>query len=156
MANEFDRIFKEESEILIKELDESGLKLEKHLVQLEIISDLCNMQPLLTKIMETMSITYDIHKDVRFKQGNQEGKKEEALIKSQEFIITLLQNSTYPIDTIANLVKVTVDFVQKTKAGYEKALLMLQDESNTAQKIATETGLMLEVVQDLKKQFVLP
>ena len=45
---------------------------------------------------------------------------------------------------------------QKTKAGYEKALLMLQDESNTAQKIATETGLMLEVVQDLKKQFVLP
>ena len=103
-----------------------------------------------------MSITYDIRKDVRFKQGNQEGKKEEALIKSQEFIITLLQNSTYPIDTIANLVKVTVDFVQKTKAGYEKTLLMLQDESNTVQKIATETGLMLEVVQDLKKQFVLP
>ena len=43
MANEFDRIFKEESEILIKEIDESGLKLEKHLVQLEIISDLRNL-----------------------------------------------------------------------------------------------------------------
>lgn len=138
-----------------KELDKGGLKLEKHLVQLEIISSLRNLQPLLTKIMETMPITYDIRKDTRFKQGNQEGKLEgkleEATIKSQEFIISLLENGITSIDSIANLVKVPVEFVKKTQIGYEKALMMLQNKNNSAQKIADETGLMLEVVQDLRR-----
>ncbi len=132
----------------LKELDEGGLKLEKHLVQLEIISDLRNLQPLLTKIMDTMPITYDIRKDVRFKQGNQEGKQE----GKQEVVISLLQNTSYSLDSMANLVKVSIDFVQKTKEGYEKALIMLKDENNTAQQIAAETGLMLQVVEDLKNE----
>ena len=55
------------------------------------------------------------------------------------------------IDSIANLVKVSVEFVQKTQLGYEKALVLLQDKSLSLQKIAAETGLMLEVVQDLKR-----
>ncbi len=44
----------------------------------------------------------------------------------------------------------SVEFVQKTQIGYEKALIMLQNKDNSVQKIADETGLMLEVIQDLK------
>lgn len=95
-----------------------------------------------------MPITYDIRKDVRFKQGNQEGKQE----GKQEVVISLLQNTSYSLDSMANLVKVSIDFVQKTKEGYEKALIMLKDENNTAQQIAAETGLMLQVVEDLKNE----
>ncbi len=137
-------------------MDKGGLKLEKHLVQLEIISSLRNLQPLLTKIMETMPITYDIRNDTRFKQGSQEGKLEgkleEATIKSQEFVISFLENGMTSIDSIANLVKVSVEFVQNTQIGYEKALVMLRNKNHSIQKIADETGLMLEVVQDLKRK----
>ena len=93
-----------------------------------------------------MPFTYDIRRDVRYKQGQQE----EALVKSQVFVISLLQNTAYSVDSIANLVKVSVDFAQKTKEGYEKAMIMLQDENNTTQHVAEETGLMLQVVEDLK------
>ncbi|MBL7818795.1 MAG: hypothetical protein JNL70_27600 [Saprospiraceae bacterium] len=138
----------------LKELDNGGLKLEKHLVQLEIISSLRNLQPLLTKIMNAMPIIYDIRKDVRFKQGSEEGKFEGkiegATIKTQEFIINLLENNITSTDTIANLVRVTPEMVEKTKQAYAKALTLLQNKNNSNQKIADETGLMLEVVQNIK------
>jgi predicted transposase YdaD len=139
----------------IKHLNKSDLNLQKNLVQLEIISSLRNLQPLLTKILATMPITFDIRKDLRFKEGKQEGRQEgrqeEALIKDQSFVINLLQKGIESLETIAEFAIVELAFVIKTKAAYLTALSLLAQKHKTAQSIADETGLMLEVVEKLKK-----
>jgi predicted transposase YdaD len=143
----------------IKKLNKSDLNLQKNLVQLEIISSLRNLQPLLNKILTTMPITYDIRKDLRFKEGKQEGiqegiqegRQKEALIKDQSFVINLLQKGIESLETIAEFAIVELAFVVKTKAAYLTALTLLPNKHKTAQSIADETGLMLEVVEKLKK-----
>jgi predicted transposase YdaD len=147
----------------VKHLNKSDLNLQKNLVQLEIISSLRNLQPLLTKILATMPITFDIRKDLRFKQGRQEGKQEgrqegkqegrqeEALIKDQTFVINLLQKGIESLETIAEFATVEMAFVVKTKAAYLMALPLLSKKNKSAQSVADQTGLMLEVVEKLKK-----
>lgn len=151
--------------IRLRELDEGGLKLEKHLVQLEIISDLRNLQPLLTKIMNTMPITYDIRRDMRYKQGKAEGEAlgkalgkaegkaegvaEQALIKDQSIVIRLLKKDVYSLETIAEIADVSLDFVEKIKIGYENAITLLRIKKKTLKEIAAETGLMLAVVEKI-------
>jgi hypothetical protein len=131
----------------IKHLNTSDLNLQKNLVQLEIISSLRNLQPLLTKILATMPITYDIRKDLRFKEGKQEG----LLLKDQSFVINLLQKGIESLETIAEFAVVDMAFVVKTKAAYQTALTLLTNKNKTTQTIAEQTGLMLEVVEKLKK-----
>ena len=143
----------------IKQLNTSDLNLQKNLVQLEIISSLRNLQPLLTKILTKMPITYDLSKDVRFKQGKkegkqegrQEGKQEALLFKDQSFVINLLQKGIESLETIAEFAEVELAFVVKTKAAYLMALPLLTKKNTTTQTIAEQTGLMLEVVEKLKK-----
>jgi hypothetical protein len=118
---------------------------------LEIISGLRNLQPLLTKILATMPITFDIRKDLRFKEGRQEGRQEEALIKDQSFVINLLQKGIESLETIAEFATVELAFVVKTKAAYLMALPLLTKKNKSPQFIAEQTGLMLEVVEKLKK-----
>jgi predicted transposase YdaD len=135
----------------IKHLNKSDLNLQKKLVQLEIISSLRNLQPLLTKILATMPITFDIRKDLRFKEGKQEGKQEGSLIKDQTFVINLLQKGIESLETIAEFATVELAIVVKTKAAYLMALPLLTKKNKSAQSIAEQTGLMLEVVEKLKK-----
>jgi hypothetical protein len=135
----------------IKYLNRSDLNLQKNLVQLEIISNLRNLQPLLTKILATMPITFDIRKDLRFKEGRQEGRQEGVLLKNQIFVINLLQKGIESLDTIAEFAVVELAFVVKTKAAYLKALSLLTKKNMTAQTIAEQTGLMLEAVEQLMK-----
>ena len=137
----------------LRTLHESGLTLEKHLVQLEIISDLRNLQPLLTKIMDNMSITYDIRRDVRFKQGKLEGKIEgeqlKSLAKDQIFVIRLFVKGIESHDTIADFAGVSSDFVTKTLVSYQKGLEIAQNKGFNVEGIAKETGLLSETVQEL-------
>jgi hypothetical protein len=102
-----------------------------------------------------MPITYDIRKDLRFKEGKQEGRQEgrqeEALIKDQSFVINLLQKGIESLETIAEFAIVELAFVIRTKSAYLTALTLLSKKHKTAQSIADETGLMLEVVENLKK-----
>jgi hypothetical protein len=140
----------------LKEVNKSPLNLEKNIVQLEIISSLRKLQPLLTKILTTMPITYDLSKDVRFKQGRkegrQEGRQEQALIIKQNFVINMLQRGIESLETIAEFADVELSFVVKTKAAYLQALPMLEIIKKTPQDIANDTGLMLEVVEKLSKK----
>jgi hypothetical protein len=139
----------------LKKLNKGGLNLEKNLVQLDIISSLRNLQPLLTKILTDMPIIIDISKDMRFKQGRkegrQEGRQEEALVKDQNFVINMLQKSIEPMEAIAEFADVELAFVVKTKAAYLDAVILLKKGNITTATIAKETGLMLEVVEKLKK-----
>ncbi len=120
---------------------------EKHLVQLEIIANLRNLQPLLTKIMETMPITYDLRKDIRYKQGKLEGKLEAALAKDQTFVISLLINGISPLENIADLTLLDLDFVKMTKSSYERALNMILSKKYSVEDIEKTTGLVREVVE---------
>lgn len=143
----------------LRELDKGGLVLEKHFVQLEIIANLRNLQPLLTKIMETMPITYDLRKDIRYKQGKLEGKIEgklegkiegkieAALAKDQTFVISLLSNGISPLEKIADLTLLDLDFVKMTKARFERALKMATSKKYTGEDITKATGLVSEVVE---------
>jgi predicted transposase YdaD len=144
--------------IRLRELDEGGLTLEKHLVQLEIISDLRNLQSLLTKIMDTMPITYDIRRDLRFKQGKLEGKlegeaegiakgkAEQALLKDQSIVIRLLKKEIYALVTIAEIADVSLDFVEKTKTSYENAVILLKNKDKSLADIAKQTGIMIDLI----------
>jgi predicted transposase YdaD len=156
----------------LKTLDKEGLTLEKHLVQLEIIADLRNLQPLLTKIMDAMPITYNIKRDVRYKQGKLEGKLEgiiegeikgklegiiegerkAALIKDQKFVINLLLKGIIEVETIAEFADVDVAFAEKTIKSYEKASEMAKSNAFTHEQIAEQAGLMLEVVEKYLKK----
>jgi hypothetical protein len=131
----------------LKELDDSGLKLEKHLVQLEIIADLRNLQPLLTKIMDTMPITYDLKRDIRYNQGKDLGKVEGKLEEKQLFVVRLLQEEGINKDKISNFADVSLAFVEKTQKAYEKGLQMIENKKCTVKNIVEATGLMQEVVE---------
>jgi hypothetical protein len=135
----------------LKKLNQGGLNLEKNLVQLDIISSLRNLQPLVTKILNDMPIIIDIRKDLRFKEGRQEGRQEESLIKDQNFVINMLQKGIEPIEAIAEFADVELAFVAKTKAAYLEAVILLKKGKVTTATIAEKTGLMLEVVEKLKK-----
>ncbi len=143
----------------LKKLNKGGLNLEKNLVQLDIISSLRNLQPLLTKILTDMPIIIDISKDMRFKQGRQEGKvegrqegrQEGALIKDQNVVINMLQKGIEPLEAVAEFADVELAFAIKTKAAYLQAVSLLEKGKITTTHIAEKTGLMLEVVEKLKK-----
>jgi hypothetical protein len=93
--------------------------------------------------MDTMPITYDLKRDIRYKQGKLEGKLEEK----QMFVVSLLQEETINQDKIANLANVSLAFVEKTQKAYLKGLEMFRDKKCTVQDIVEATGLMQEVVE---------
>ena len=142
----------------LKELDKNQeLTFGKHLVQLEILSDLRNLQPLLTKTIDAMPLVYDMNKDVRFNQGIEKGRQEGiekgiekgVLLKDQLLVIHLLKKEKFSLDTIADLSAVTLDFVEETQQAYFLALNMLK-ENHSESDIASKTGLLLDVIQKIK------
>ena len=106
-----------------------------------------------------MPIIIDIRKDMRFKEGRKlgkkegrkKGRKEMSLLKDQNIVIHMLQKGIIPIETIAEFADVTLDFVAKTKAGYLKTLYLLEKDKKTMTEISEKTGLMLDLVEKLKK-----
>ena len=99
-----------------------------------------------------MPIIIDMSKDLRFKQGRKEGRQEEALVIKQNFVINMLQRGIESLETIAEFADVELSFVKKTKAAYLSALALLEKEKKTSEAIAEQTGLMLEVVEKLKRK----
>ncbi len=77
------------------------LRKEKCVKQLEILSNLRNLQRETIKLIEKMPLTYDLEKDIRFQQGK------EAVIGK------LLKNSTLSTEEIARMTEVPVAYVQE-------------------------------------------
>ncbi|SJZ92150.1 Rpn family recombination-promoting nuclease/putative transposase [Sediminibacterium ginsengisoli] len=112
----------------LKELlqgDERELK--RRLVQLEILGGLRNIQEIIIKEEENMIITYDVTKDIRFKQGKavgmekgkQRGVKEgikQGMKKAKESIIRkLLTIQQLSIDDVAQITEMPVSVVKGIK-----------------------------------------
>ena len=102
-----------------------------------------------------MPIIIDMSKDLRFKQGRkegrQEGRQEEALVIKQNFVINMLQRGIESLETIAEFADVELAFVKKTKAAYLSALTLLEKGKKKPEVIAEQTGLVLEVVEKIRK-----
>ena len=138
----------------LKELDrDQELIFGKHIVQLEVLSDLRNLQPLLTKTIDAMPLVYDMKKDVRFNQGIKEGIEKGiekgVLLKDQRLVIHLLKKGTFSLETIADLADVDMDFVKNIQKAHILATDMLQ-KGNVNTEIVEKTGLFLEVVESLR------
>jgi hypothetical protein len=74
--------------------------------QLEVISGLRNLQPIIaTLIPKIMALDYDIRKDLRYQQGEKE--------KQDKMILNFLKKGKYSIEEIAEIAEVTLDYVKK-------------------------------------------
>ncbi|MFK7971834.1 MAG: hypothetical protein AB8F95_15820 [Bacteroidia bacterium] len=88
----------------LNELTTSKLRMNKHIVQLEVLSNLRNLHSLTTQIVEKMPITYDLTKDVRYLQGFEVGDQKakilfaKKLLKSEAFL-----NGTLSLEEIVAL-----------------------------------------------------
>ena len=138
----------------LKELDkDQELIFGKHIVQLEVLSDLRNLQPLLTKTIDAMPLVYDMKKDVRFNQGIKEGiekgVEKGVLLKDQRLVIHLLKKGTFSLETIADLACVDIDFAKNTKKGYVLTTKMIQ-KGKLDDDIVNKTGLFVEVVRSIR------
>jgi lipoate synthase len=106
-----------------------------------------------------MPIIIDIRKDLRYKAGFKEGFKEGLeetrnelrLTRKQGYIVAMLKKDFRPLELIAECVEESLTFVKKTKKAYLRALPLLEDKNTTLETISKKTGLMLEVVERLKK-----
>ncbi len=85
----------------LRDLPVETLRKQKCVKQLEILSNLRNLQQETINQIEKMPLTYDLEKDIRFQQG-----KEAVIIK-------FLKNSTLTVQEIARMAEVSVAYVQE-------------------------------------------
>lgn len=57
----------------LKKLAEQGIRINKYVIQLEILSKLRSLQSQTSQLIQHMPITYDITEDIRYQQGLEEG-----------------------------------------------------------------------------------
>ena len=74
--------------------------MKRYIKQLEILSNLRNLQKLTIKISEKMALVYDLKTDVRYKQG------------IEQIIEKMLRKRKLSHEEIAEIVDVPVDHVQ--------------------------------------------
>lgn len=96
---------------ILEKLKTQSKSLEKYIIQLEVLSNLRNLQPQTIKQLNLMAIKYDIEKDVRFQQGIEKGIEKGI---EQEKIINIkamLASGFLSVAQIAQIASVSVDFV---------------------------------------------
>ena len=89
----------------LKNKTQNKKKLQKYVMQLEILSNLRNLQPEITKQLSAMPIHlhYDVTKDLRFLQGVENNEK--------KIIIKFLKEGKLSIKEIADFMEVEIDTV---------------------------------------------
>lgn len=92
----------------LKERVKEDVRLLKYIRQLEIISQLRDLQEIIIKEVGKMAIVYDIEKDIRFKQGIEKGIEK----GKKEDIINLAKELSLSAERIAEILKVDIEFVK--------------------------------------------
>jgi predicted transposase YdaD len=92
----------------LKVATQDNLRREKCVKQLEILSNLRNLQAEIIKQLELMALTYDLEKDIRFKQGIEKGVEKRNI----EAIQTMRQNNL-SVEQIAQYLNLPLDFVKE-------------------------------------------
>ncbi len=103
-------------------------ELYEYTTDLEILSGLRNLQSQTKKQIDKMPIIYDLTKDLRYKEGELkgelkgklEGERIGELKKARIAIINMLKMNVFTIHQIADVLEVSLDFVQKVQAEWTK------------------------------------
>jgi hypothetical protein len=94
-------------------------ELHEHVTDLEILSGLRNLQPQTKKEVEKMPIIYDLRKDIRFKEGREEGLTEKARTSAIRMLRDGVSNKK-----IAEFLDIPLDFIlQIQKELFQKTNL---------------------------------
>jgi predicted HTH domain antitoxin len=96
----------------LKTTTQETLRLEKCVKQLEILSNLRNLQSEIINQLETMALKYDLEKDLRYKQGEQVGEEK----KTKKMIIALLEQKQLSFQQIAEVADVPLSYIEKIAA----------------------------------------
>ena len=86
-------------------------ELHEYVTDLEILSNLRNLQRQTKKELEKMPIIYDLTKDIRFKEG--------AEAKARLSTIRALKKGSWSVTTIAEILDVPLSFVLKIQKELE-------------------------------------
>jgi predicted transposase/invertase (TIGR01784 family) len=85
--------------------------------QLEVISGLRNLQPIIVELIpKIMALDYDIRKDLRYQQGMQKGLEEgleKGLEEKDKMILALLKKGKLNHEEIAEAGEVSLDYIKK-------------------------------------------
>jgi hypothetical protein len=78
--------------LALKDKTKNKRRLQKLIMQLEILSNLRNLQPIIKKQLSTMSIHYDVTKDLRYLQGEEKGEEKGKNEKAIEVVLKGFEN----------------------------------------------------------------
>ena len=95
-------------------------KFRRYVRQLEILSNLRDVQSLTIKYAEAMSITYNIETDVRYQQGIEKGTERGAKNKEESMILSLLQSRLLSDEQIAEVADTSLANIRKIKKQLKK------------------------------------
>ena len=101
----------------IDRLDKGTFYKQRIVNQLEVISGLRNLQPIIVELIpKIMALDYDIRKDLRYQQGMQKGLEEgleKGLEKQDKIILALLKKGKLSQEDIAEAAEVPLDYIKK-------------------------------------------
>ena len=104
----------------LKSLTNDERKLKRYVRQLEILSNLRDLQPITIKYTEAMPITYNIEKDVRYQQGVEKGLEKGIEKGAEKMIISLLQSGLLSDKQIAEVADTSLKSIQRIKKQIKK------------------------------------
>ena len=117
--SEIDTIMPEILRKLIS-LTNNKRKLRRYVRQLEILSNLRDIQALTIKHTEAMSITYNIETDARYQQGIEKGIEKGKETEKEEMIAALLRSGLLTDEQITQVANASLARVRKIKAQITK------------------------------------
>lgn len=130
----------------LKNLIQNKKVLKRYINQLMMLSRLRKIEELTIKIAEEMPIHYDIETDALYLRGIEKG----AIIKDYLFIHYFLSNNNHSEQEIADIVGVTLTFVEKVKNDFIFVQNLLLSSDYNDKKIARLTTAPLAFVKKIR------
>ncbi len=116
----------------LKELSDRGVRIDKYIQQLEMISNLRNLHEETVLASRKMALTYDLTKDLRYQEGiekglekgKKEGKKEGREINRIETLRKMLLSKPFlaGLINLADIAEVTGSSLEEVEAIHRKML----------------------------------
>ncbi len=96
----------------IKSLQIDNSIQKKTVIQLEVLSNLRELQTKIIDQLHIMALTYDIEKDLRYQQGEAKGEAKGEIKRATETILEMLKDN-FPVEKIAKYAKVSKEYVEE-------------------------------------------
>lgn len=112
----------------LRSISGESLQLDQRVKQLEVLSQLRNLQTQITQILSAMPFTYDLEKDIRFQQGIAQGvaegveKGSEAVLRTTiERMLRSLQyrQGILTLENIADFTGTNLEYVQEIRESLD-------------------------------------